>query len=121
MEDTARNELVIELAKVLEKHNGSDTVVLDIREQSSWTDFFVITTATSGAHMQGLLRHIREFLSERSVKQLRGKKQLSDDSWLLVDCGDFVIHVMSEESRAFYELERLWFSGLELFHSSKSS
>ena len=121
MEDTAKSELVIDLAKLLDEHNGADTVVLDIRNQSSWTDYFVITTATSAAHMQGLSRNILEFLKERSVTPRRRRKRIVDDSWLLIDCGDFVIHVMSEDARAFYELERLWFGGDAVFHSSKSS
>ncbi len=121
MEDTARNNLVIDLAKLLDLHNGGDTTVLDIRGQSSWTDYFIITTATSSAHMQGLYRIIKGFLSEHDVEPLRRRKHVSDDNWLLVDCGDFVVHVMTEKTRSFYELERLWFEGLELYHSSKSS
>ena len=121
MEDTVKSELAIDVAKLLHEHNGSETIVLDIRTQSSWTDFFVITTATSVTHMQGLSRYIREFLKDRSITPRRSRKNIADDSWLLVDCGDFVIHVMSEEARAFYELERLWFGGEVLYHSSKSS
>ena len=121
MVDTAKSDLVVELARMLEEHNGIDTVVLDIHEHSSWTDFFVISTARSATHMQGLFRFVRRFLSDHKIEPLRRHKRVSDDGWLLVDCGNFVIHLMSEEVRAFYELERLWFSGVVLFHSSKSS
>ena len=121
MEDTVRNRIVTDLAEVLDEHNGSETVVLDIRGQSSWTDYFVITTATSATHMQGLYRYIMAFLDDRKVEPRRKRKHVTDDSWLLIDCGDFVIHVMTQETRDFYELERLWFEGVELYHSSKSS
>ncbi len=121
MEDTVRSRLVTDLAELLDERNGGDTLVLDIRGQSTWTDYFVITTATSVTHMQGLYRNIRRFLEERNVEPRRKRKRITDDSWLLVDCGDFVIHVMTDETRAFYELERLWFEGVELYHSSKSS
>lgn len=121
MEDTAKNNLVLDLARLLDEHNGLDTMVLDIGAQASWTDFFVITTATSATHMQGLLRYVREFLNSHSVEPLRRRKQVSDDTWLLIDCGDFVIHIMLKETREFYELERLWFGGTVLYHSSKSS
>ena len=121
MEDSAKSRIVTELALMIESHNGGDTTVLDIRNQSSWTDYFVITTATSGIHMQGLYRNILSFLSEHDLKPLRRRKQISDDQWLLVDCGDFVIHVMSEKSRQFYELERLWYGGSIVDYSSKSS
>jgi len=50
-----------ELAELLRDHNGADTLVLDLREMGAWTDFFVITTATSDTHLDGLERHVKEF------------------------------------------------------------
>ncbi len=120
-EDTARNNLVLTLAKLLEEHNGIDTVVLDIHEQSSWTDYFIISTVNSQAHMRGIIRDVSGFLKERSIVPLNMHKNRNEDSWMLIDCGDFIIHLMSEETRSFYDLERLWHSGKSLYHSSKSS
>lgn len=121
MVNIAKNKTVIELAELLEEHNGDDVVVLDIREQSSWTDFFIIATVNSRAHMRGIVRYINGFLAENSIEPFHRHKRVSEDRWTLIDCGDFVIHLMSEELREFYDLERLWYSGKSVYHSSKSS
>jgi len=121
MEDTVNSALLVELAEMIELHRGIDTTVLDIRSQSSWTDYFVIATASSDVHMRGLYRRILAFLDERNVRPRSRRKRVSENAWLLVDCGGFVVHIMSEHAREFYELERLWFEGTVLFHSSKSS
>lgn len=67
MADTARNNLVLRLAELLEEHNGANTVVLDIHEQSSWTDYFIITTVSSQAHMRGVARYVNSFLKEYGI------------------------------------------------------
>ncbi len=121
MVDTAKSKKVIELAKLLDEHNGKDTVVLDIHEQSSWTDYFVISTVNSQAHMRGIVRYVRGFLKDNSIEPLNRHKHISEDGWVLIDCGDFVVHLMNDETREFYDLERLWYSGKPLYHSSKSS
>lgn len=121
MADTVKSKQVIALAELVDEHNGTNTVVLDIREQSSWTDYFVISTVNSQAHMRGIVRHLREFLKENSIVPSNRHKHLSEDGWVLIDCGDFVIHLMNEDIRAFYDLERLWYKGQPLYHSSKSS
>jgi ribosome-associated protein len=121
MADIARNDLVLQLAELIDEHNGKDTVVLDMHQQSSWTDYFIITTVTSQAHMRGVARYVNGFLKENAVEPLHRHKHVSEDGWTLVDCGNFVIHLMSKEIRDFYDLERLWYSAKSVYQSSKSS
>ena len=122
MEDTAKSRNVLELAELLDSHRGEETIVLDISGQSSWTDFFVISTISSHAHMKGMLRFIRDFLAEHRIEPFHRRKHLRDEEgWTIVDCGSFIIHLMTGELREFYELEQLWFEGTVLYHSSKSS
>jgi ribosome-associated protein len=101
--------LALELGKLLQEHRGIDVLVMDLREINSWTDFFVVATVTSNAHVQGLQRHIKEFARERGLEILRSHRKIpADDEWSLVDLGTIVIHLMTAKSRTFYELERLW-------------
>jgi ribosome-associated protein len=101
--------IALELAALIKDHRGEAVVVMDLREMNYWTDFFVIATVSSSAHLQGLQRHIREYAQEKGLEILRHhRKTNSDDGWLLTDLGNIVIHLMSEKSRSFYELERLW-------------
>jgi ribosome-associated protein len=102
-------EPVKALCTLLEEHKAGDVVALDLREIHSWTDYFIVATVTSGAHRDGLIRHIKDFAGERGLAMRKGPGK-SDDGWSLVDLGTVVIHLMSSSSRSFYELEQLWSS-----------
>lgn len=122
MEDTSNSkQLAVEVAKYLEDHKGLNTVALYIGNRSSFTDCFVITTATSEGHMRGLYKNVLEMLAERKISLLHRRKNIDDEGWLLLDCGNLIIHLMNEEKRNFYDLERLWFEGESLFQSSSKS
>ncbi|MDR3114954.1 MAG: ribosome silencing factor [Treponema sp.] len=106
-------DIALALGNLLREHKGGDVAVLDLRELNGWTDFFVIATVTSGAHQQGLERHVKEFSRERGVEiQRRSRKPGAGvsavDEWCLIDMGSIVIHLMTSQARSFYELERLW-------------
>ncbi len=122
MDGTAnRKQLAEEIAHMLEEHKGQETIVLDISEQSSFADFFIISTFSSQGHLKGLLKHLLMLLSERGIEPRQKQKNLEEDGWVLLDCSDIIIHLMSVAMRDFYELERLWYSAKTVFHSSKSS
>jgi ribosome-associated protein len=98
-----------ELGKLLDEHRGADVVVMDMRLLNFWTDFFVIATVTSNAHLTGLERHVKDYAQEVGLEILRcSRKSENDDEWRLLDLGGIVIHLMTAKSRSFFELERLW-------------
>ena len=112
MEDTAVNsgKAALGLATLLANHNGGDVVVMDVAAQAGWADRFVIATATSSAHLRGLVRFLDDKAAKLGLIRLGKRVSLADDDeWLLVDFGDIVVHVMTASARAFYELEKLWF------------
>src|SRR6056297_1732697 len=122
MVDTVKSrDVALEIGRVIDEHKGADTVVIDVREQSSWTSFFVISTVYSVGHLKGLTRHIKNLLRDTDVNVLHRHKRIAEDGWELIDCGSVVIHLMNEEMRDFYDLEKLWFSGEVLYQSDKSS
>ncbi|MDR2803692.1 MAG: ribosome silencing factor [Treponema sp.] len=104
----------MDLGRLLHEHNGVDVVIIDLRELSMWTDFFVIATVTSGAHLLGLQRRIKDFAVENSLPILHGngKKTAGGDGWNICDLGFMAVHLMTEATRAFYELENLWNGGV---------
>ncbi|MDR0877879.1 MAG: ribosome silencing factor [Treponema sp.] len=114
-------DIAAALGKLLEEHKGADVTVLDLRDLNAWTDFFVIATASSSAHLQGLERHVKEFSREKGAEILRRSRKPpdGDDEWSLIDFGPVVVHLMSGKARSFYELERLW--NAPVIYSSKSS
>jgi len=91
---------------------GAQAVVLDLHGLSYATNFFVIASGTSDAHVRGIAEHVMERLGRRGhrthqVEGLGGR-------WVLLDFVDFVIHLFHPETRAFYQLERLWGDAPEL-------
>ncbi|MEO6334136.1 MAG: ribosome silencing factor [Pyrinomonadaceae bacterium] len=83
-------------------------VGLDLREIASFTEFFVIASGTNTRQVQAIADEINEQLK----KQLRRKpvriEGYSAAEWVLLDYGDFVVHLFDKEARDFYDLERLW-------------
>ena len=112
---------VDQVCTILDEHRGADTVALYIGEVSSFADYFVISTASSEGHLHGLFRQVHEYVKAQQLPVLNSLKQARNSGWILIDCGFLVIHLMTEDSRHFYELERLWSHGEEVFHSSSSS
>ena len=122
MADTSRRiDTVAEIARLLDEHRGEETVALDIRQMSSWTDYFIITSVRSSAHLGGLLKALYGYLDAHEIEPLGSNRRAARDGWVLVDCGDFAVHLMDKEVREFYPLERLYFRGEVIAHSSKSS
>ena len=111
------------LGELLREHKGADVTVIDVRPMSDWTDFFVIATASSNTHLDGLERHIKDYCHSRNMEILRKSRKLpaENDEWRLIDLGRIVVHLMSKQARDFYELERLWTTATQYPHSSKSS
>lgn len=97
-------------ARFLEGEKAADVLVVDIGLQSSFADFFVIATAQSLGHLRGLVKNIDGPLAAHGLGAKGTKRGVNeDDNWILLDCGDFLIHLMTAEAREFYDLEKLWF------------
>jgi ribosome-associated protein len=111
--------LAVNLGELLRDARGGDVAVMDLRQLNGWTDFFVLATVTSGTHLSGLERHVKDFARERGIEILRrSRKPVADDDWCLIDLGSIVVHLMTEKTRAFYELERLWSSAPIIFRGT---
>lgn len=92
---------------------GQDLVVLDLREINDATDFFVIASGTSDAHVRGIAESVLEKLSQHGDRA-HHVEGLNGGRWVLLDFVDFVVHLFHPETRAFYQLERLWSDAPEL-------
>jgi ribosome-associated protein len=114
-----REEAVLDLAGAIRDQKGQQTIVLDLRELNSWSDFFIITTVTSSTHSGGMLKLIKDFMNERGLETLHKHQGNSDDEWNLVDGGFFVVHLMSKRCREFFELEKLMFEAKVIFSDAQ--
>lgn len=100
-------ELANAVARLILDKRGRDIVVLDMRRVTSMTDFFVICTVDADVQAKAVVEHIREELIKQSIKPWH-TEGLGSSSWVLMDFVDVVVHVFQQESRSFYNLERLW-------------
>ena len=82
-------------------------VALDVREVSSFADYFVICSGTNSRQIQAIADEIEAKLKEAG-EYPTSVEGYQNAEWVLVDYGDFVIHIFSEKARAYYDLERLW-------------
>jgi ribosome-associated protein len=84
-----------------------EPVVLDLREIASFTDYFVIVSGANERQVQAISDEIYETLkkSGHAAARVEGYKTAE---WILLDYGDFVVHVFEQKARKFYDLERLW-------------
>jgi ribosome-associated protein len=81
--------------------------VLDLRGISSFTDFFVILTGANRRQVQAVSDEIVEQLKHHGSPAAR-VEGYQNAEWVLIDYGDFVVHVFDDKARRFYDLERLW-------------
>ena len=87
---------------------ASDLVVLDLRDIASFTEQFIIASGSNQRQVQAIADEINEQLKKQlDTRPVRIEGYNSAD-WVLLDYGDFVVHIFNGESREFYDLARLW-------------
>jgi len=91
----------------VEEKKGWDAVLLDLRGISVVTDYFLIVTGNSTTQVKAIADNLEKKLPQYGLQVLR-VEGLPEAKWVLLDCGDLIIHVMQGDSRKFYNLERLW-------------
>ena len=84
-----------------------DPVVLDLREIASFTDYFVIVSGANERQVQAISDEVYEQLKKAGSPAARVEGYKTAE-WILLDYGDFVVHVFEQKARKFYDLERLW-------------
>lgn len=100
-------ELRDHIVAALEDMKGVNIVTLDVAALTPMTDYMVMVTGTSNRHVKALVDTVNESAKAIGVQPLGIEGRESYD-WVLVDLADVIVHVMNEEARGFYELERLW-------------
>lgn len=84
-----------------------DPVVLDLRQIASFTDYFVIASGTNARQVQAIADAITETLKRAGTREMRVEGYATAE-WVLLDYGDFVVHIFEAKARTFFDLERLW-------------
>jgi ribosome-associated protein len=94
-------------ARAAESKKANDLRVLDVGEVTSFTDYFVICSSANPRHGHAICDEIAKQLKQTGELPISIEGYAAAE-WILMDYGDFIVHIFSEAARAYYELERLW-------------
>lgn len=105
--------LWLKAVRAAESKKAIDVRVLDLREVTSFTDFFVICTGSNLRQIQAISDAVSEELSRLGERPL-SLEGYQNAEWILADYGDVIVHVLSSGAREYYDLERLWRHGRDV-------
>jgi ribosome-associated protein len=109
--DPRRASLALErsraCARIADDNRAKDILLLDLRQATPLVDFFVIVTASSRRLGNAIASEIDAAMKKQGEAKL-GLEGSEDGRWILIDYGDFVVHIFSPESRVYYSLEDIW-------------
>lgn len=101
------SDLATVIADVATDKKALDVTILDIRELSVIADYFVVCTGANARQIQAIADAIQDKLSDIQAVR-RGFEGTAVTGWMLLDCGDVIVHIFGPMEREFYRLERLW-------------
>ncbi len=105
--------VTITAARAMNEYKAADIVVLDVRKTSPLSDYMIIATALSRPHLESLEDRLAEALEKNGTRVHRRNRPQSD-LWRVLDFGGLIVHLMVEEARELYALERLHDGAKEL-------
>jgi ribosome-associated protein len=97
----------LKAARAAQDKKAKDILVLGLKGLTQLSDYFVICTGESTTQVKAIAEQVEENFDKADIKPL-GIEGLKYSRWVLMDYGDVIIHIFEQETRAFYELEKLW-------------
>lgn len=104
---TDTTPLWLTAVRAAESKKATDIKVLDLREVTSFADFFVVCSGANSKQIQAITEEIGTQLEKRGEYPV-SVEGFGNAEWVLADYGDYLVHVFSEKARAYYDLDRLW-------------
>ncbi len=101
-----RDKIVKNIIKSILDKKGEDITILNLKKLNTFTDYFILCTATSEKHAQTIADAVLEAVERESFLGMEGYQQ---GKWILIDCDEVVVHVFQKETREFYDIEGLWY------------
>jgi ribosome-associated protein len=101
-------ELVTIAAEAASAKSLDETVVIEVGDLIAITDYFVISSGRNDRQVKAIAEEVERRVKGHDGSSPRAVEGLADARWVLMDYGDFVVHVFDEEARSYYDLERLW-------------
>ncbi len=106
MNETSKEKALL-IANFLDDKKALDIKILELKDLTIITDYFVISSAESITQVKAFTEYVLEQMEIRGFKPL-GIEGFDYAHWVLLDYGDVIVHIFLEETRQYYDLERLW-------------
>ena len=107
-DDLTSKDLAIVAARAADDKQATDTLVLEVGPILAITEYFVITSASNRRLVRAVADEVEAKVREASGRSPLRVEGAREQQWVLIDYGDIVVHVFSDETRSFYEIERLY-------------
>lgn len=95
------------LIDLLDEMKAADVQTFNVADMTSVTDYMIVSSGTSNRHVKSIASRVLEELREDGIKPF-GSEGEAHGEWVLIDYGDVVLHVLQQQTRDFYQLEKLW-------------
>jgi len=95
---------------------GSDILLLDIRDQAVFADYFLICNGENERQLKALAEHVAQDAKEDGSVPVLGIEGKASSGWVLVDFGDLIVHLFSPEQRNYFRLEDIWDQARVVMH-----
>lgn len=106
-------DIIKTVVSALEEKKAEDITILDISEVSVMADYFLIASGSNINQVHALCDNVEKEMLKKEIK-CRQTEGYQNGNWILMDYGDFIIHIFDKENRFFYDLERIWRDGKEI-------
>ena len=100
-------EMALKVARQLDSKKASDVTIIDIGAKSSFADYFVMATGISNRQLGSLVDYVEDVLEPEGIFP-KGVEGQESTGWVLMDYGDVIVNLMSEEMRVKYNIEKVW-------------
>jgi len=100
--------LARDIVDVLEEKKGEDIILMDIRDLTTFADYFVICSADTSTQVRALTSYVKEKIKDLFERLPNGQENDLKNRWNLLDYGDVVVHVLHREERETYAIEKFW-------------
>ena len=100
-------DLTVAAARAAADKKAAHLTAIDVSERLGLTDVFLLASGSNDRHVHAIVDAVDEAMQRAGAKR-RTREGFADAHWVLVDYGDVVVHVLQNEDREFYSLERLW-------------
>jgi len=102
------SDFACQAARAADDKLAMDTIVIDVGDVLAITDHFVITSGSNPRQVRAIVEAVKETMLTGADRKALRTEGTDSYEWVLVDFGDFIVHVFHDEMREFYDLERLW-------------